>query len=150
MNWKKLFAIHILERGYDYYCDDAVENMEISDDIIRADVIGSEDYEVEISLSNGEVTDMYCSCPYALDGRNCKHMAAVLYEWSGKMEQEEKKDEENAINTDLFQPAYTVKSHKKKLTAVEGLVSGANEEDVRSFWLAVLLKMKSCYFVSIT
>lgn len=137
MNWKKLFAIHILERGYDYYCDDAVENMEISDDIIRADVIGSEDYEVEISLSNGEVTNMYCSCPYALDGRNCKHMAAVLYEWS-ENEAEEKKDEENAINTDLFQPAYTVKSHKKKLTAVEGLVSGANEEDVRSFLAAVL------------
>ena len=137
MNWKKLFAIHILERGYDYYCDDAVENIEISDDIIRADVIGSEDYEVEISLSNGEVTDMYCSCPYALDGRNCKHMAAVLYEWS-ENGAEEKKDEENAINTDLFQPAYTVKSHKKKLTAVEGLVSGANEEDVRSFLAAVL------------
>ena len=137
MNWKKLFAIHILERGYDYYCDDAVENMEISDNIIRADVIGSEDYEVEISLSNGEVTDVYCSCPYALDGRNCKHMAAVLYEWS-ENEAEEKKDEENAINTDLFQPAYTVNSHKKKLTAVEGLVSGANEEDVRSFLAAVL------------
>ena len=137
MNWKKLFAIHILERGYDYYCDDAVENMEISDDIIRADVIGSEDYEVEISLSNGEVTDMYCSCPYALDGRNCKHMAAVLYEWS-ENEAEEKKDEENAINTDLFQPAYTVNSHKKKLTAVEELVRSANEEDVRSFLAAVL------------
>ena len=137
MNWKKLFAIHILERGYDYYCDDAVENMEISDDIIRADVIGSEDYEVEISLSNGEVTDMYCSCPYALDGRNCKHMAAVLYEWS-ENEEEEKKEEENAINTDLFQPAYTVNSHKKKLTAVEELVRSANEEDVRSFLAAVL------------
>ena len=137
MNWKKLFAIHILERGYDYYCDDAVENMEISDDIIRADVIGSEDYEVEISLSNGEVTDMYCSCPYALDGRNCKHMAAVLYDWS-ENEEEEKKEEENAINTDLFQPAYTVNSHKKKLTAVEELVRCANEEDVRSFLAAVL------------
>ena len=137
MNWKKLFAIHILERGYDYYCDDAVENMEISDDIIRADVIGSEDYEVEISLSNGEVTDMYCSCPYALDGRNCKHMAAVLYEWS-ENEEEEKKEEENAINTDLFQPAYTVNSHKKKPTAVEELVRSANEEDVRSFLTAVL------------
>lgn len=137
MNWKKLFAIHILERGYDYYCDDAVENMEISDDIIRADVIGSEDYEVEISLSNGEVTDMYCSCPYALDGRNCKHMAAVLYEWS-ENEVEEKKEDENAINTDLFQPAYTVNSHKKKLTAVEELVRGANEDDVRSFLAAVL------------
>ena len=137
MNWKKLFAIHILERGYDYYCDDAVENMEISDNIIRADVIGSEDYEVEISLSNGEVTDMYCSCPYALDGKNCKHMAAVLYEWS-ENEEEEKKEEENAINTDLFQPAYTVNSHKKKPTAVEELVRSANEEDVRSFLAAVL------------
>lgn len=114
--------------------------MEISDDIIRADVIGSEDYEVEISLSYGEVTDMYCSCPYALDGRNCKHMAAVLYEWS-ENEEEEKKEEENAINTintDLFQPACTVNSHKKKLTAVEELVRGANEEDVRLFLAAVL------------
>ncbi len=137
MNWKKLFAIHILERGYDYYCDDAVENMEVSDDIIRADVIGSEDYEVEISLSNGEVTDMYCSCPYASDGRNCKHMAAVLYEWS-ENEVEEKKEEENTINTDLFQPAYTANSYKKKQTAVEKLVRGANEEDVRSFLAAVL------------
>lgn len=137
MNWKKLFAIHILERGYDYYCDDAVENMEISDDMIKADVIGSEDYEVKISLSSGEVTDMYCSCPYALDGRNCKHMAAVLYEWS-ENEAEEQKEEEHAINTDLFQPAYTVNSYKKKLNAVEGLVRGANEEDVRSFLAAVL------------
>lgn len=137
MNWKKLFATHILERGYDYYCDDAVENMEVSDDIIRADVIGSEDYEVEISLSNGEVTGMYCSCPYALDGRNCKHMAAVLYEWS-ENEVEEKKEAENAINTDLFQPAYTVNAYKKKRTAVEELVRGANEEDVCSFLAAVL------------
>ena len=137
MNWKKLFALHILERGYDYYCDNAVENMEISDDMIRADVIGSEDYEVEISLRNGEVTDMYCSCPYALDGRNCKHMAAVLYEWS-ENEAEEMKKEENEIKTNLFQPAYSEHSHKKKLTAVEEFIRGANEEDVRSFLAAVL------------
>lgn len=137
MNWKKLFAIHILERGYDYYLENAVENLDVSDDIIRADVIGSEDYEVEISLSNGEVTDMYCSCPYALDGRNCKHMAAVLYEWS-ENEVEEKKEEENAINTDLFQSAYTVNAYKKKMTAVEELVRSANEEDVRLFLTAVL------------
>ena len=81
MNWKSLFARHILERGYDYYCMDAVENLDVSEDLIRADVSGTEDYEVEISLEDGEITDMYCSCPYAEDGRNCKHMAAVLYEW---------------------------------------------------------------------
>ncbi|MDO4326865.1 MAG: SWIM zinc finger family protein [bacterium] len=137
MNWKELFAKHILERGYGYYLENAVENLDISDDSIRADVIGSDDYEVEISLNNGEITDMYCSCPYALDGRNCKHMAAVLYEWS-ENEGAEKKEEKNAINAGLFQPAYTINAHKKKMTAVEELVRGANEEDVRSFLAAVL------------
>ena len=134
MNWKKLFAIHILERGYDYYCDDAVENMEISDDIIRADVIGTEDYEVEISLSNGEVTDMYCSCPYASDGRNCKHMAAVLYEWSENYMDEEEETE----RTDLLKSEFTINSYEKKRTAVKELVVSAKEEDVRSFLMSVL------------
>lgn len=135
MNWKKLFATHILERGYDYYLENAVENIDISEDIIRADVIGSEDYEVEISVNSGEVTDMYCSCPYASDGRNCKHMAAVLYEWSENAEEEESTKEGNA---DLFQPAYTINSYKKKVAAVEELVSGATEDEVRSFLVAVL------------
>ena len=135
MKWKKLFATHILERGYDYYLENAVENIDISEDIIRADVIGSEDYEVEISVNNGEVTDMYCSCPYALDGRNCKHMAAVLYEWS---EDEDEEESAKEVNTDLFQPAYTINAYKKKVAAVEELVSGATEDEVRSFLVAVL------------
>ena len=135
MNWKRLFATHILERGYDYYLENTVENIDISEDIIRADVIGSEDYEVEISVNNGEVTDMYCSCPYALDGKNCKHMAAVLYEWSEDAEEEESTKEGN---TDLFRPAYTINAYKKKVAAVEELVSGATEAEVRSFLVAVL------------
>ena len=135
MNWKKLFATHILERGYDYYLENAVENIDISEDIIRADVIGSEDYEVEISVNNGEITDMYCSCPYALDGKNCKHMAAVLYEWSEDAEEEESTKEGN---TDLFRQAYTINAYKKKVAAVEELVSGATEAEVRSFLVAVL------------
>ncbi len=139
MNWKKLFATHILERGYDYYCENAVENLDISEDIIRADVIGTEDYEVEISLNNGAVTDMYCSCPYALDGRNCKHMAAVLYEWSENDIDENEDDEmETVENNDLFEPAYTINAYKKKLAAVEELVSGAKENEVRSFLVSVL------------
>ncbi len=139
MNWKKLFATHILERGYDYYCENAVENLDVSDDIIRADVIGSEDYEVEISLNNGEVTDMYCSCPYALDGSNCKHMAAVLYEWSeNDIDENEDEEMETVENNDLFAPAYTINAYKKKLAAVEKLVSGAEVNEVRSFLVSVL------------
>ena len=50
MDWQRLFATHILKRGYDYYRKNAVENLDVSDDGIRADVIGTEDYEVEIYL----------------------------------------------------------------------------------------------------
>jgi len=137
MNWKKLFAKHILARGYDYYLENAVENMDISEDIIRADVIGSEDYEVEISINNEEATDMYCSCPYALDGRNCKHMAAVLYEWT---ENQEEKEAEKVVNSDLFQPIESMNAYKKKVAAVEALVGGADKADVRSFLVAVLME----------
>lgn len=50
---------------------------------------------------------MSCDCPYALDGHNCKHMAAVLYEWQ-------------------LSATYPVIDNSK-------LVKEASEEDVRSF-----------------
>ena len=42
MNWKKLFEPHILERGYGYYLNNAVNNLEVSEHTIRADVEGTE------------------------------------------------------------------------------------------------------------
>ncbi len=151
MNWQKLFASHILERGYDYYCDGAVENIEIGRDDIRADVVGTEDYEVEISLNNGKVTDMYCSCPYAAGGNNCKHMAAVLYEWTADiMDEDEPEDTDNedmdndadAESMDLFEPAVTVCDYKKKSAAVEKLVTSAERDIVQAFLVSVLAEDK--------
>lgn len=151
MNWQKLFASHILERGYDYYCDGAVENIEIGHDDIRADVVGTEDYEVEISLNDGEVTDMYCSCPYAAGGNNCKHMAAVLYEWTADiMDEDEPEDTDNedvdddadAESMDLFKPAVTVCDYKKKSAAVEKLVASAESDIVQAFLVSVLAEDK--------
>ena len=151
MNWQKLFASHILERGYDYYCDGAVENIEIGRDDIRADVVGTEDYEVEISLNDGKVTDMYCSCPYAAGGNNCKHMAAVLYEWTADiMDEDEPEDTDNedmdndadAESMDLFEPAVTVCDYKKKSAAVEKLVTSAERDIVQAFLVSVLAEDK--------
>lgn len=151
MNWQKLFASHILERGYDYYCDGAVENIEIGRDDIRADVVGTEDYEVEISLNDGKVTDMYCSCPYAAGGNNCKHMAAVLYEWTADiMDEDEPEDTGNedmdndadAESMDLFEPAVTVCDYKKKSAAVEKLVTSAERDIVQAFLVSVLAEDK--------
>lgn len=138
MNWKHLFESHILERGYDYYCENAVENLNISADIVSADVIGTEDYEVEISLENGEITELYCSCPYADSGRNCKHMAAVLYEWTkGQTGDEEPKDKDNP-DDDLFIKAQTVNAYKKKTEAIRKLVENADMSVVRSYLTSIL------------
>lgn len=151
MNWQKLFASHILERGYDYYCDGAVENIEIGRDDLRADVVGTEDYEVEISLNDGEVTDMYCSCPFAAGGNNCKHMAAVLYEWTADImdedepedtDNEDEDDDEDAESMDLFEPAVTVCDYKKKSAAVEKLVTSAERDIVQAFLVSVLAEDK--------
>jgi len=146
MKWKKLFATHILERGYDYYLENAVENIDISEEIIRADVIGSEDYEVEISVNNGEVTDMYCSCPYASDGNNCKHMAAVLYEWDDcefddddlddAYEDEDEYDEDE----DIFVPTLSKSDYAKKENEIKALISKTDVEVVRTFLTSVLLE----------
>ena len=79
MDWKKLFNPVILERGFDYHRNKKAEILNLLADEVNAVVSGSDDYEVNIYFSDGEIEDMYCNCPYASDGNNCKHMAAVLY-----------------------------------------------------------------------
>lgn len=91
-NWKQYFRPHILERGYDYYEEGNVKSILISEELIRADVCGTEDYEITIQLKDGRIDDAYCSCPYAADGNYCKHMAAVLYCAEYKIENEDTDD----------------------------------------------------------
>ena len=85
MDWENDFAQHILERGYDYYLSGSVKNLVVSGYSVHDDVKGTENYEVEIYLDGNNITDLYCSCPYAGSGSNCKHMAAVLYQWTEKL-----------------------------------------------------------------
>ena len=115
-NWKNLFRKTILDRGYGYYLEGAVEDISREDDVISATVSGTELYEVEIFLDHGEVYDMDCDCPYAEDGNYCKHMAAVLYELE---------------DTDI-----TEKSSVKE--SMTDIVNAADEATVRSFLVDVL------------
>lgn len=81
MNWQDLFSEKILDRGYDYFLDDSVSIEHKRDNMVKASVSGSEVYDVEIKLNASQnVVEMWCDCPYAAQGNNCKHMAAVLYE----------------------------------------------------------------------
>ncbi|MGN0721503.1 MAG: SWIM zinc finger domain-containing protein [Anaerovoracaceae bacterium] len=129
MNWKKLFEPHILERGYGYYLNNAVNNLEVSEHTIRADVEGTEDYEVEISLVDGEIEEMYCSCPYAIGGWNCKHMAAVLYEWSVERGDQDNRDEEESGHID---------TPEKQQIDIRKLVQDADINIIRNYLVSVL------------
>ncbi|MDT7013320.1 SWIM zinc finger family protein [Levilactobacillus namurensis] len=73
-----LFEPQILDRGYGYYLDGAVQNLRQTATQITAEVRGSQRYDVMITLWNDSVMEMACDCPYAAQGKSCKHMAAVL------------------------------------------------------------------------
>ena len=112
MEWETYFQKRILDRGYDYYFDERVEDLRINSNRIKAVVSGTDFYHVEIKLNGNQIIGMFCDCPYAQDGHNCKHMVAVLYEWQLRVTHPE---------IDSSQ-----------------LVEDASEEDVRSFLVKML------------
>ena len=82
-DWMKLFPARILYRGQEYCDSELVKITSADDGRIEAVVEGSESYSVRIDLEDGEAKQMRCDCPYASDGRRCKHMAAVLFAVTG-------------------------------------------------------------------
>ena len=112
MEWESYFQKRILDRGYDYYFDERVEDLRINSNRVKAVVQGTYSYHVEIKLNGNKIIGMSCDCPYAEDGHNCKHMAAVLYEWQ-------------------------LKATHPEIDGLQ-LVEDASEEDVRSFLVRVL------------
>lgn len=57
MNWKRHFREIILDRGYDYFLDGCVDDLETNNDGYSATVCGTEDYHVEIELYNGRISE---------------------------------------------------------------------------------------------
>ncbi|OOZ82829.1 hypothetical protein BHL35_01975 [Bacillus cereus] len=67
---------YIIDRGYEYYEDGHVEDVEIHNNKVFAFVTGNAgDYEVVIDLE--DFSESNCECPYE---NYCKHMAAVVYD----------------------------------------------------------------------
>ena len=77
--FRPLFTDVIWERGEDLAAAGAVLRYSRSPSVIQAEVQGQSRYQVRIMLDGtGAPASMNCTCPYAADGNNCKHMAAVL------------------------------------------------------------------------
>ena len=79
MNWKRKFRDLILDRGRNYYMRNRVYGLTYRNNIFTARVLGSHAYDVEIKIREDDIIYMKCSCPYAVSGAYCKHMAAVMY-----------------------------------------------------------------------
>ena len=127
MEWEHLFESHILERGWDYYENEYVREILKEESGIKAWVEGSELYQVRIAITDGEVINMTCTCPYAEGGLNCKHMAAVLYMFE--------EDDCVDINEDSFE---LNRDKNKPFIDVHELVKGAEDDLVRKFLTDIL------------
>lgn len=138
MDWYKLFRQHILDRGIEYYEDGEVTEFSYSNNEIKASVNGSDIYEVEISLDEEDVVDMYCSCPHAAGGHNCKHMAAVLFKFEEMLaEQDRQNPYENGIN--IGKVDFCEGFNKRKTEVIE-LVAQIPEEKVRELLVGFVLE----------
>ena len=129
-NWKELFRPHILERGRNYYEEGAVVSLDRTDTGYHAEVEGTEDYEVSIEIQDDEITDMYCSCPYADSGNYCKHMAAVLYEIEGGP-------------GDPFEELAEWKN--ERLQAVQDLIERIPEEELKKLMASLICQDEDLY-----
>ena len=68
----------ILQRGLSYFKSGAITDfLEISTGEYEASISGTEEYTVQIKISNNIITDCNCDCPYDM-GPVCKHIAAVI------------------------------------------------------------------------
>ena len=120
-SWERSFSPQILSRGRNYYQNGAVSQLTRNAKGYTAVVEGTEDYCVEVEMEGSTVEFMDCDCPYAEDGNNCKHMAAVLYAIE-------------ALNEDAAPMVQNSKSSKKSVSeSTEALIARIPEAELRSF-----------------
>lgn len=76
---EKMAGKAAFQRGREYFSDDAVGPLRITETRIFAKVEGTEAYRVE--LRAGDELDYDCTCPRAADGYFCKHCVAIGLAW---------------------------------------------------------------------
>lgn len=118
--WKDLFEDHILKRGLEYYRSNLVEGVTIKGNVIEATVFGTEDYEVEIVKADDEVISLGCTCPYAAEGNECKHMAAVLFYLENEGE---------ALNREIIEPSIDKLVREADTVLIQNFLADALKND---------------------
>ncbi len=77
--FEQLIDEKILKRGLSYFKGGAITDFsEISNGEYEAIVSGTEEYTVQLEISNNTITEHNCDCPYDM-GPVCKHVVAVIF-----------------------------------------------------------------------
>lgn len=95
--WKEKFDSDTLERGKTACLNKKVVNLREADGGYTAAVLARERYEVSLKIMPSGVQRMTCRCPAARGGRNCEHMAALLYAVEARKKAEEENSREEEI-----------------------------------------------------
>jgi len=98
--FEQLIDEKILKRGLSYFKSGAITDFsEVSNGEYEANVSGTEEYTVQLEISNNTITEHNCDCPYDM-GPVCKHVVAVIFH----LQQDE---------LELNQPNFTIPKKKK-------------------------------------
>lgn len=109
---------YIIDRGYEYYEDGHVEDVEIQDKKIFAFVTGNAgDYEVIIDLE--DFAKSSCECPYE---NYCKHMVAVVYDIQGAGESTVKEKLKKLEKEELLTILHRLLHSSKNVQIVEKML----------------------------
>lgn len=79
---RNLCTAAVLERGQQYRTEGHIQRLERFDDVVTAQVAGSNLYDVVVTLAEHGI-DARCTCPYRGAGA-CKHVIAILLEISAE------------------------------------------------------------------
>src|SRR5438270_10802195 len=125
-NFEKQINETVLKRGKNYYEQGMVVELEESaDNLWQAEVEGSENYSVEITLLNNKkgINNYSCTCPF--EGAICKHVVATLF----------------AIREEIKNVSPDVTATNKKIIFT-GLVKKIRLKELQQFIAAYALKNK--------
>ena len=100
-SWQEVFNNRVLSKGYDYYLSGCVRHVRKIEYGYEANVRGSYEYDVSVSIKDGELIDADCTCPYSAEGNFCKHEAALLYYLED--EGDEETDEDGSASDEIIE-----------------------------------------------
>ena len=80
VSYDEYFDDKSIKKGLEVYLSDKTFDLNQKDNGYTCKIKGSDIYDVSVSFKNdsNEVDTMTCTCPFAKEGSNCKHMYALL------------------------------------------------------------------------